>query len=46
MKDIIDDVTELRTLVFEKLEQFQFGELKKSIGVRPHEIQIKEMNQS
>ena len=26
--------------------QFQFGELKKSIGVRPHEIQIKEMNQS
>ena len=38
--------TELRTLVFEKLEQFQFGELKKSIGVRPHEIQIKEMNQS
>ena len=25
MKDIIDDVTELRTLVFEKLEQFQFA---------------------
>ena len=30
VKDIIDDVTELRTLVFEKLEQFQFGELKKT----------------
>ena len=24
VKDIIDDVTELRTLVFEKLEQFKF----------------------
>ena len=30
MKDIIDDVTELRTLVFEKLEQFKFAELRKS----------------
>ena len=30
VKDIIDDVTELRTLVFEKLEQFKFGELRKS----------------
>ena len=29
MKDIIDDVTELRTLVFEKLEQFKFAELRK-----------------
>ena len=27
MKDIIDDVTELRTLVFEKLEQFKFVNL-------------------
>ena len=30
VKDIIDDVTELRTLVFEKLEQFGFAELRKS----------------
>ena len=27
VKDIIDDVTELRTLVFEKLEQFKFAEI-------------------